>query len=78
MLYHHCFSTLFWNMPSEGSKEGLELNVTHQLLAHADDVIILRRNINTIRKNIEALLDAVNEVGLEANLKKTKYTFMST
>jgi hypothetical protein len=20
MLYHHCFSTLLWNMPSEGSK----------------------------------------------------------
>jgi hypothetical protein len=30
MLYHHCFSSLLWNMPS-----GVE---TRQFLVHADDI----------------------------------------
>jgi hypothetical protein len=30
---------------------GLKLNRTHQLLAYADDVILLRYNIHTIKKN---------------------------
>jgi hypothetical protein len=34
-------------------------------------------NIYTIEKNIEALLDAGKEVGLEVNSEKTKYMLMS-
>jgi hypothetical protein len=41
--------------------------VTHQLLAYADDVNIMRRNIDTIQKNTKALLDASKDVGLELN-----------
>jgi hypothetical protein len=51
---------------------GLKLNVTHQLLAYADDVNLLGDNIDTINKNTETLIDASKEVGLEVNIEKNK------
>jgi hypothetical protein len=52
---------------------GLKLNGTHQILANSDDVNLLGDNIDTIKKNTEALIDASKEVGLEINVEKTKY-----
>jgi hypothetical protein len=46
----------------------LKLNGTHQLLAYADDVNLLGNNIDTIKKNTEALIDASKKVGLEINV----------
>jgi hypothetical protein len=56
---------------------GLKLNGTHQLLAYTDDVNLLGDNIDTIKKNTETLIDASKEVGLEINVKKTKYMLLS-
>jgi histidinol-phosphate/aromatic aminotransferase/cobyric acid decarboxylase-like protein len=55
---------------------GLKMNGAHQLLAYADDIDLLEDNIDTIKKNTEALIDASKEVGLEVNKEKTKYTLV--
>jgi coproporphyrinogen III oxidase-like Fe-S oxidoreductase len=46
-------------------------------LAYTDYVNIVGENIDNIKKNIEALLDASKEVSLEVNPEKTKYMLMS-
>jgi len=33
------------------NQDGLKLNGTHQLLAYADDVNILARSVDTVKKN---------------------------
>jgi hypothetical protein len=55
----------------------LKLNGTHQLLAYADDVNLLRDYIDTIKKNTETLIDATKQVGVEINVEKTKYMLLS-
>jgi len=59
------------------NQDGLELNVTHQLLVYADDFNILGRSVHTIKKDTEALVVASKKTGLEVNADNSKYTFMS-
>jgi hypothetical protein len=54
----------------------LKLNGTHQHLAYADDVNLLRYNIDTIKKKNEALIDASEEIGLDINVERTKYMLL--
>jgi hypothetical protein len=46
-------------------------------LTYADDVNLLGDNIDIINKSTETLIDASKEVGLEVNVKKTKYMLVS-
>ena len=55
----------------------MELNGKHQLLAYADDVNILGGSTHTVKENVEALLVATKEIGLEVNADKTKYMVLS-
>jgi hypothetical protein len=49
---------------------GLKLNETHQLLVCTDDVqYLVGDNINTIKKNTEALIGASKEVGLQIRIE---------
>jgi len=59
------------------NQDGLKLNGTHQLLAYADDVIILGGSIITSKENAEALVAATGKTGLEVNADKIKYMAMS-
>ena len=53
------------------NQDGLKLNGTHQLLAYADDVNILRGSVHTVKKNAETLVAAAKEIGLGVNAYKT-------
>jgi hypothetical protein len=54
------------------------LNGTQQLLVYADDVNVLSENINTVKRNIEALLQDRGEVGLEVNIGRTSICYVSS
>jgi hypothetical protein len=54
---------------------GLKLNGTHQILV--DNVSLLGDNIDTVKKNMETLIDAGKEVCLEMNVEKPKYMLLS-
>jgi len=59
------------------NQDSLKLNVTHQLLAYAENVNILGGSIHTLKENTEALVVATREIRLEVRADKTKYTLMS-
>jgi hypothetical protein len=60
----------------QANQNGLKLNGTHQLLAYADDVNVLGGSVHTVKKNVEDLVVATKEIGLEVNADKTKYMVM--
>jgi hypothetical protein len=50
-----------------------KLNWTNQILAYADDINIVGKNIDAMQRNTEALLDINKDVGLEVNAGKNNY-----
>jgi hypothetical protein len=59
------------------NQEGLKLNRIHQLFAFASGINVMGENVDTIKKNAEALLDTSKEGGLEENPEKTKCMLLS-
>jgi hypothetical protein len=71
------FALEYANRKVQENQMGLKLNGKHQLLAYADDVNLLGDNIDTIKKNMDILINVSKEIGLEINVDKTKYMLLS-
>jgi len=65
------------NQEASGKLDGLKLNVTCQLLVHADIVNILGGNLHVIKTNTGAVVIAWKEIGLKVDVDKTKCMVMS-
>jgi len=79
-----CSIAIFFNFALEYAlkmdqvnQDGLKLSGTHQLMAYAHDVNILRGSVDTLKKNAKSLVAATKEIGLEVNAHKTKYMTVS-
>jgi hypothetical protein len=59
------------------NQDGLKLSGTQQLLAYANDVIILGGTVHAVKKNVENLVVATKETELEVNADKPKCMIMS-
>jgi hypothetical protein len=59
------------------NQDGLKLNGTRQLPVYVDDVNTLGGSIHAIKKNLEALVIACQEIRLEVNADKIKYMVTS-
>ena len=59
------------------NQDGLKLNGTHQFLVYADDINILGRSVDTVKKDAETLVAVTKEIGIEVNAHKNKYVTVS-
>jgi hypothetical protein len=55
----------------------MKLNGTRQLLVYVDNMKLLANNRHIIKQNIDTLIHASKENGLELDAEKTKYMLLS-
>ena len=58
------------------NQDDLRLNGAHQLPVYADNVNMVGGSVHTIKENVEALIVATKEIGLEVNADESKYMVM--
>jgi len=51
------------------NQDGWKLNGIHRLLVNANGVNILGESVLTIKENLEALVVAIKEIGLEVRIR---------
>jgi hypothetical protein len=61
----------------QANKDDLKLSGTHQFLVYADVVNAVGGRVHTIKKNMEALLVASKETGLQIHVDMTLFMVMS-
>jgi hypothetical protein len=54
----------------------LKLNGTHQLLVYADGSNILGGNVQTVKKNTDALVVASKVIGLDVNSERNMWSYL--
>ena len=60
------------------TQRGTILHRSSQLCAYADDIVIIARNVQTLRECFKDLESRASNVGLQINDSKTKYLIIST
>jgi hypothetical protein len=70
-------SPLLFNFALECAIRKVQENEIGLEVVYANDVNLLGDSVNTIKENLETLLEASRNIGLEINAKKTKYMIMS-
>jgi len=64
-------------MKVQVNQGGFKRNCAHQVLIYADNVNVLGKSVNTIKKNPPQLVVSGKEIRLEINADKNKYMVMS-
>jgi len=49
------------------------MNCFNQLFVYANDVSLIRNDIDALQSNTDGLVEAFDEIGLQVNIEKTKY-----
>lgn len=79
-----CLSTLLFNLALEkvildlsNKGKGTILNKSNQLLAFADDIDVVGRNITAVKEGFLELEEKARQMGLRVNEEKTKFLKMT-
>jgi len=77
MLYNFNFALEYTLRKVHENQEGLELNGCINFWSMLMMLIYWSKNLNTIKKSTEVLLDDCKGVGVEVNAEESRHMFMS-